>query len=86
MENEPKIEYEPNPEKRESKLEIPEAERKKEESKERVAESKSDKEIERKKEEVKEKKEAHKEEVEELVSMAKEKGFSKALKRAKKNK
>ncbi|MGM0439007.1 MAG: hypothetical protein ACQEP3_01050 [Patescibacteria group bacterium] len=82
-EKEPTIEHEPNPEK---KREIPEAEQNFSEKQEETFDipEEGKKEIRRKKEEEKEKQEAYKEEIEELVALAKEKGFSKAYKKAKK--
>ena len=84
IENEPKIEYEPNPEKREGGVEIPETEDIDNESDKSEEEVVEKEEVKKKKEEIVEKKEAHEKEVEELISIAKEKSFSKALKRAKK--
>ena len=82
-EKEPTIEYEPNPEK---KREIPEVENNfsKEEEDDREIPEKGKREIKKKKREEEEKEEAYKKEIDELVNLAKEKGFSKAYKKAKK--
>ena len=82
-EKEPTIEHESNPEKN---IEIPESEDSFSKEGEKKIESpeKGKKEIKKKRKEEKEKKEAYKEEVDDLVGMAKEEGFSKAFKKAKK--
>ena len=79
-EKEPTFEYEPNPEKGN---EIPETKNISETEPTELPEE-GKREIKKKKEEEREKEKAYSKEVKELVSLAKEEGFSKAYKKAKK--
>lgn len=83
-EKEPTIEYESNPE---NKTEIPKDKKEKYEKKKsqkKEIPEKAKKEIKKKKKEEKEKEEAYKKEVDQLVEIAKNEGFTKAFKKAKK--